>query len=92
MTNGEKMVWAAAYAKEFTFDYPSHVHREREAWKLGGEKGLDPWEAYEMAMAHRAAEYACGVVQRLRSSVAGLVDGWGDNSDICLMAREMLGA
>lgn len=91
MTNGEKMLWAAAYSKQFKFDIPGYVHQEFQEWRQGVRLGPDPWEAYEIGQAASAAEYATGVVTRLRSALSAVAEGFGEDSDVYQMIKEMLG-
>lgn len=91
MTDGEKLVWAAAYVKEFRFDeVPNHVIMEENEWKNGGERGKSPWEEWELDRAASAAEYASSVVSRMRDIRERILEGWGEDSYIYKMFCEMV--
>lgn len=76
MTSGERMIWAAAYVQE--------VARVRDGRAMLGEH----LTAY--GTVSRAAEYACGCVEDLRTAIPTLTAGYNETSTL-EMALEMLG-
>jgi hypothetical protein len=83
MTAGEKMVWAAVFAREFMAAYgdpPAAVMRNEAAM-----------EAFENDAAENAAETAGHVVERLRAIRGMCEDNYGLDNDVVHMLHAMLG-
>jgi len=83
MTDGEKMIWAAAFAEEYR-----NLIREppsRVTMPLATER-----EAWEVDQAVSAAETACYTVRRARELGTRLSDGFGPEHDVTKMLAEML--
>lgn len=79
LTNGEKMVWAAAFVHDF-------VPRLQEppAWAT---KDHNEWEKYEVGIAQSAAEVSCAAVVRMRDAAKEEIGG----EHVDAMLRAMLG-
>ena len=82
MTDGEKMIWAAAFARNYTPEIPPpHVVRESQMGR----------ELWELQLAAAAAECAWAAVLGAREAVGEVANGWGDDSDTYAMIVEMVG-
>ena len=84
MTEGEKIIWAAVFVKECDTKFaPPHLRlpkqrKEREEWARG--------------VAVSAIETTCYGVRMLRGVEPDVVEGFGEDSDVVAMLREMIGA
>jgi len=76
------MVWAAVFARELDLHNPP-----RHVLQPGAEEKWGEWEANQ---AVSAAEVACGAVQHLRELPIRVVEGFGGDSDVYEMLKEML--
>lgn len=85
MTNGEKMVWAAVFAREMEVLHnpPPYVVMDQDRTK---------WEEWEQEQACSAAEIACAAVDHLRDIIntGRLHHGFGDIGGVVQMALEMI--
>lgn len=68
MTDPEKMIWAAVYAREFNLrNPPSHC--------LSGEGSDERWAEWEANKCHQAAEVASAAVEHLREQRESIQEG-----------------
>lgn len=80
MTDGEKLIWAAAFAK--CLDNPTPpAHVANDPTRYG---------QWELARTEAAIEYAGDVVERVRESEHTIKDGYGDASPTYLLLKAML--
>ena len=85
MTDGEKMIWAAAFVAariEAMRISPRDLHRP------GNEEALKKWQA---GCTTSAAEVAAYSVIAAWEALPDVVDGFGEGSEVTQMLREMLG-
>ena len=75
MTEGERMVWAAAYARYFMDDY---------------EKQQQYGKRWHRSIPS-AIEWAWSAVREMREAKQKVIEGWGDDNDVTLMLKEMIG-
>jgi len=81
MTEGEKMIWAAAFIRSF---------RDGIAYLNSSPMPNLTNDFYE-GFTHSAAEVAAGAVRYLRDYKAGIIEGFGEDSEVSQMLKEMLG-
>lgn len=80
MTDGEKLIWAAAFAK--CLDNPAPpAHVVNDPTRYG---------QWELARTNAAIEYAGVVVERVRESAHTVEDGYGEDSSTYLLLKAML--
>ena len=83
MTNGEKMVWAAVFAREMEAlkNPPPYVFADPDI----------KWKEWEHSQTCSACEVACGAVDRLREvvSTGRLYEGFGDIGGVVQMATDI---
>lgn len=80
MTDGEKMVWAAVFAKHYDLSSPPRdvVHDTKK------------WQAWESAQVHIAIECAAGAVERMREEVEAIAKGFGADSLVTIALADMV--
>ena len=72
MTDGEKMIYAAVFAKEANLrNPPGGMCRPGNG---------DEWRRWEADQIASAAEYASTMVEYYRIAGARIIDGWGEDS------------
>jgi len=81
MTYGERMVWAAAYANAYQRNMLSVHH-------VASDKAN---ALAESAAVCNAIEHAGHAVVYMREKVEAFAEGWGEDSELGIMLREMLG-
>lgn len=82
MSQGEKMIWAAAFVRHLDIaNPPADVVRDPEVWGA--------WERDRAADAVEAANVAVDLAQRALARVA---EGWGADSECYQQLAEMLGS
>lgn len=82
MTDGEKMVWAAVFAKNLDLrNPPSHCVVGENA-----DKELTRWESAQVQSSIEAAGYA---VQHLREAEPGVYDDYGLRSPVTKFYSEL---
>jgi len=84
MTAGEKLVWAATYARCYQ---RSIANCPAELMHIG-DNGRR-WAEWEAGQTAAACEAACHAVQSLREIRRHLVEGYGHKSPVTIMYREM---
>jgi len=82
MTQGERLVWAAAYAKEFDLRNPP-----RECCL---PKNDAMWREWEESQVHQAIELACCAVAYMRRVRGDIQNGYGKDSDVAQMLDDIL--
>jgi hypothetical protein len=86
MTEGEKLVWAAAYATKYMENMqPSRI--PKECLVPSGDKKWHEWEQSQVA---NAIEHASCAVRYMREAQTRVREGWGPGSETYLMLEEML--
>lgn len=81
MTNGEMMVWAAAFVKHADLSNPpSHVLKPDND---------EAWAEWERCKISSAVEHAETMVNYLRESLPRIAEGWGKTDDTYLFAKQM---
>lgn len=86
MSEGEKLVWAQVYAREYREDIrnpPAHV-------VVPNHDEPDKWGEWEKNQATSAAEMAWAVVSRMREIGDRLGAGYGETDDVTLMWEQMI--
>lgn len=85
MSEGERMVWAATYARVraewMDRGLPDHV-------SIHNDEARAAWES---DCAGQAIEHAYAAVIALRKALPETLEGWGEDSDVYRMAAEMAG-
>ena len=84
MTDGEKMVWAFVFADEIN----KAMHNPPDYVLLPGVD--DKWSQWEIDQAVSASEVAYSRVYRMRNALLGVASGFGEESDVYEMLKEML--
>lgn len=83
LTENEKLIWAAVFAKNFSLSNPpSHVVNPNAD---------DEWRKWEANQTLEAIEEAASSITHLRSAREALQEGWGDDSPEWMAYREMMG-
>jgi hypothetical protein len=83
LTPGERMVWAAVYAKERDIRNPPR--------DLNYPKNVEALREWERGQAYHAIESACYAVQAMREAADHMKNGFGEDSDVYQMFVDMLG-
>lgn len=86
MTEGERKVWAAAFAARLGANLEYH-NIPKDCLVPGNE---DKWGRWELDQAADAAEHASTMVRRMRGARNRVLEGWGEDSATYLMLKEML--
>jgi hypothetical protein len=81
MSPGEKMIWAAAYAKYYDLSSPAP----------GLVNDAAKWKEWESAQVHGAIEFAGYAVENAREHLGAVKDGFGATSSTYLMLKAVLG-
>lgn len=89
MTKGEKKVWAAMYAA-FLMDRMAYDMSHSHPSSGGFEASKRAQQEREEANEHTAIEHACYAVRALRERLPDIVKGFGADSDVTTMLREMV--
>ena len=79
MTSGERLIWAAAFAKHYDISSPGKVVEDNARWRQ--------WEELRTV---QAIECAGGAVERCRESLADVRTGFGEDSETYKMLADIL--
>lgn len=93
LTPGEKMVWAAVFARESNTRGTltrAHQWAEENSYKYHEPEVHEKWLEEERDALCQAAEIAGSQVQMLRACLTEVEEGWGENSDIANMLKDIL--
>ena len=80
MRHLERMIWAAAFIKDFDISDPPYSMA----------KDANKWEDWEKSQTLQAMEYACGVIWHLRNAVKPFEKDFGKDSYVTKILREMM--
>lgn len=82
MTDGEKMIWAAAFVKKLDLSNPP-----REVVLPGN---TEQWKEWESTQTHHAIEWASGAVEHAREELKSIEEGFGKSSSVYRMLKAMV--
>ncbi len=82
MTDAEKLVWAAVFAKEFNWH-----NRPSRLCQPGSD---DAWEQWENEKAMAAMESAAMAVCKIRDNQKSIKEGWGKDDEVTIFAAQMV--
>jgi hypothetical protein len=83
MTDGEKMVWAAVFAKELNL-------RDPPSWCLVGEDSDNEWVKWEASQTQQAIEAAGYAIAHLREAEPGVYSGHGSSGIVAECYSELI--
>lgn len=83
MTEGEKMVWAAVYAKKRDLS-------NRPSDCIIGEGSDERWRQWEEDQTVSAIEHANYAVQAMREALPAVIEGYGEDDDTTRHLKDML--